>query len=649
MKRSPRRVSTHVCIPLLASLAGCGTEAPPTEPTLTEVVASVEVTAPTDGVVVSASLQMTARARDAAGRTISGKTFTWSSDDEAVARVDSAGRVTGGEPGHVTITASVDGTSGDTTLRVFLPNAAMVTIAALRDSLVVGDTVRLEAIIADSADNVIHGMLPEWSSTDQNVAHVDSTGLVTALVEGTATITARLDGVSGSVLLTIMAPDARATVSFLRSDEIFPNPERGFWTDQTARSSEFEPLDEDNLRAWRAEHRSIVRRIYTMPSFRSSDLSPQFLAQVHEDFAIARSAGVKLILRFAYNFNEPDGSESDASKPVILRHIEQLTPLLQEHVDVVDHVEAGFIGLWGEWHTSSEGLLEATVKRDILFKLLDALPSSRMVALRYPRDKQGIFETDEPLMRAEAFTGSPRARTGFHNDCFLANEHDAGTYVPYDFANSRFLPPDPGHAERQKRYLAEESRYVIQGGETCQPHPPRSDCPTALSELRQMRWRSINPVFREEVTEGWKAQGCWPEIERRLGYRFRLVEASLPTTARPGDEFRMWFTITNDGWGTPYNQRAVRVVLRHRITEEEYAIAVQADPRFWLPEEIQAVRVRAILPPDLQSGEYDVMLHLADPMPRLRGRPEYSIRLANEGIWQAHSGQNSFLSMVRIP
>ena len=48
--------------------------------------------------------------------------------------------------------------------------------------------------------------------------------------------------------------------------------------------------------------------------------------------------------------------------------------------------------------------------------------------LRYPALKQSIFGTTTPLTAAQAYDGSPMARTGHHNDCFLSSANDVGTY-----------------------------------------------------------------------------------------------------------------------------------------------------------------------------------------------------------------------------
>jgi hypothetical protein len=39
----------------------------------------------------------------------------------------------------------------------------------------------------------------------------------------------------------------------------------------------------------------------------------------------------------------------DATKAWMLRHIDQVSPLLHDNEDVIDALQAGFIGTWGEW------------------------------------------------------------------------------------------------------------------------------------------------------------------------------------------------------------------------------------------------------------------------------------------------------------
>lgn len=438
-----------------------------------------------------------------------------------------------------------------------------------------------------------------------------------------------------AVLLAIMAmglwfgASAQAvpfsTIYYDSSGDIFPNPERGF---SAYRSS---PLNVSDLQSLRNEAVSVVQRIYTIPQFVNDTLSSSFLQLVATDFQRAREGGVKLVLRFSYT-NNINGA--DAPLDTILRHIGQLEPLLQENFDVIAYMEAGFIGAWGEWYYSSNGLNNTQDRRTVLFRLLDALPMQRMVCVRTPDYKRKIFNYYLPLSPEEAFNGTRRARTGAHNDCFLASETDFGTYLSNDIRGD-------------KSFLNLDNRYVPQGGETCNPSP-YSGCSNALVDLERMRWSVLNKDYHPVVLQGWVNQGCMEEIKRRLGYRFRLLEATLPDSLRPGATFNLQFSIVNDGWASPYNPRNLEVMLRNAQTGELYFLLTGEDPRFWMAGDTAVVSVQAGIPANMPSGAYTVFLNFPDPTALLHNRPEYSIRLANQNVWEDSTGFNSLLHELTV-
>jgi uncharacterized protein YjdB len=64
------------------------------------------------------TIQLTATAYDSNNNVIPGITFTWTSSNTNRATVSSTGLVTGVNDGNVSITASAQGKSGSTTVRV---------------------------------------------------------------------------------------------------------------------------------------------------------------------------------------------------------------------------------------------------------------------------------------------------------------------------------------------------------------------------------------------------------------------------------------------------------------------------------------------------------------------------------------------------
>lgn len=436
-------------------------------------------------------------------------------------------------------------------------------------------------------------------------------------------------------LYPVFALDVVKTYSISNQD--FPNPERGFYIQGEGTS--------DNIRQARSEKNiTLFRRYFRLDEFRNTDLPKTFLDKLDAEFKTMRGAGAKMIPRFTYNFpaNWDKPENIDAPLTRVLTHIGQLQSHLRAHSDVIAFMEAGFIGAWGEWHHSSSGLDTDVAKKAVLNRLLEAMPPERMVALRYNFHKRAIYGTDEPLSPAEAHGGSPRARTGAHNDCLGASKDDWGTY---SWAGTQ--SGLDANIEKEKTFLNLDNLYVPQGGETCNPSP-YSGCAAALADLKRMRWDVLNIGYHADVLQSWQSGGCLAEVKLRLGYRFGMLRAALPDSARPGGAMRLSLTLANTGWGKAYNPRGLEAILRHSETGQRYYLPLAQDPRLWLPGDTVTVTAEAGLPVGMPEGRYAVFLHLPDTVTTLRGRPEYSIRLANEGVWETSTGYNSLSHSVTV-
>ena len=81
-------------------------------------IASVTITPSAPVIDPFGSVQLTATPRDAAGTALTGRVVTWSSADELTAFVSSTGLVVGFKSGTVLITATSEGVSASTLVRV---------------------------------------------------------------------------------------------------------------------------------------------------------------------------------------------------------------------------------------------------------------------------------------------------------------------------------------------------------------------------------------------------------------------------------------------------------------------------------------------------------------------------------------------------
>jgi YVTN family beta-propeller protein len=180
-----------------------------------QAVASIEVSPAT---VTLESLNVTqiftALAKDAKGKTIPGKSFTWSSDESAVVSINATGTATAlGDSGStpVTIRARVDDKEGTATILVSQKVVTVTVTASSTTITSLNATQQFTATIKDGNNQSMAGKPVDWSSDKPEIASVDSNGLVKAIANGSAIIKAKANGASGE--LTVLVDQAVHSIS----------------------------------------------------------------------------------------------------------------------------------------------------------------------------------------------------------------------------------------------------------------------------------------------------------------------------------------------------------------------------------------------------------------------------------------------------
>ena len=201
---------------VVALTKGCGDgdspSAPPTpEParptTVTVSPATHELTA------LGTTVQLSVEVRDQNARVMAGATVTWTSSASSMATVDASGLVTAAGNGTATITASAGSASGSAVVTVMQSVASVEVSPSVYELTALGQTVQLTAEAFDENGHAVAGAEFSWESSDAAVATVDAGGLVTAVAEGVATITASAGEASGSAVVPVMQPVASVQVS----------------------------------------------------------------------------------------------------------------------------------------------------------------------------------------------------------------------------------------------------------------------------------------------------------------------------------------------------------------------------------------------------------------------------------------------------
>ena len=181
---------------------------------VSQVQSSVELSLNSlDVTSIGDTATLTATVKDAVGSAIPGVTVTWLSSATDVATVSSAGLVTSVGDGTATIVASSGPMSATATVTVTHPSTIELSPNSLHLTSI-GDTATLTATVRDAAGTVMSGVAVSWFVTS-NMASVtvSSAGLVTAVANGTVTITATSGSVNGTAAVTVAEPAAAVTAA----------------------------------------------------------------------------------------------------------------------------------------------------------------------------------------------------------------------------------------------------------------------------------------------------------------------------------------------------------------------------------------------------------------------------------------------------
>ncbi len=411
----------------------------------------------------------------------------------------------------------------------------------------------------------------------------------------------------------------------------FTNPGRGFY-------HVADVVNENDIARYKDDGISIVFKTYDLNDFKNGEISAAFLRRMVGDFDIFRRTGVKAVIRFSYT-EKTTPPYGDAPLGIVLNHIQQLKPVLRDNKDVILVLQAGFIGAWGEWYytdyfSQSPGIITPqnwADRRTLTDSLLEMMPADRMVQVRTPYYKKHLLQMEDytPVTIEQAYSSGYIARLAHHNDCFVSSNSDVGTYKDTTV---------------EKPYLHDDTKFTIIGGETC-AQCAYSHCENALKELKRFHWTFLNRDYHTGVISDWIEEGCYPEVQKKLGYRYRMLSATANEQVKPGGTLNLTLQIINDGWANPTNPQQLNWILENTNTYERFVLKTDDDVRLWPLDDTVTLNLTAGIPDSVVAGQYTVNLQITDAEPVLAGRPEYSIRFANTDTWDSINGQNKIIEI----
>ncbi len=413
------------------------------------------------------------------------------------------------------------------------------------------------------------------------------------------------------------------TLNFTPSSELFPNPERGWIVHRYSNDM----WDIASLRG-SAEKISLMLLKVNIGAFRDADhISAAKLNEIKAALQLCRDNGIKALMRSAYSFDEvlaPDPADINR----MANHVKDMKGIYYDYKDVIIAVEMGMFGPWGEMHSSSQSTISTSfyypIKTEALKIIhaayMDALPSDRQVIVRRPFYIREIVGDVIPLNESDAYSGSAKARTGYHNDAYLSTIDESGTFA------------HGWNRQQELDYIHQMTRFTFFGAETI--GTPNGTYNNATNALLESRYQHLTYLHRDYYTPIYDAWGADTKAEftRNLGYRFALNNVNYTSQVAPGGKLEINFNISNNGFANLYNPRIVELVLENGT--QQYRTSISVNPRTWEANGVAQSFTRAFhIPYNITAGTWKVYLALPDASAALKSDARYAIRFANANTW----------------
>ena len=204
----PRRLATLL---VLGGLLSCGGDSPSAPPPPRATSISLSPSSITMD-AIGASQQLTATVLNQFGGTMQGASVTWSVANQTIATVSATGLVTSVANGSTSVTATSGSLTGTATVSVQQVAASVVLDSNELTLSSLGETAQLTAQVLDRLGVPLPTATVTWASSDEAVTTVSATGLVTAVANGSADVSASLGEVSSSAAVTVAQAVAVITI-----------------------------------------------------------------------------------------------------------------------------------------------------------------------------------------------------------------------------------------------------------------------------------------------------------------------------------------------------------------------------------------------------------------------------------------------------
>ena len=372
---------------------------------------------------------------------------------------------------------------------------------------------------------------------------------------------------------------------FHESDRVLLNPNRGFYHMHGFVISDEETDYRENLayRYCRDTETALTMMEINLQNYRSGDISQAGLDNIERLLDTLERTDKQWILRVLYDWDGVNEQVEPEKLEIILRHMEQIGPLLKEHRASIFTLQGLFIGNWGEMNGTK--FLETSDLQALAQQLAAVTDGSTFLSVRMPAQWRKITQLAD-VENVSRGDGSMASRLGLFNDGMLGSWSDYGTYGDQSYATHGAFTY--WNRAEELAFQDELCKLVPIGGEVMVDNE-YNDLENAIHDMKLMHVTYINRDFDMNVLNKWadsvySGEDCFDGmdglnyIERHLGYRLLIHDVKMEYGLNE-DSLSVDVSLQNVGFAPVYREARVWVRLYDPVENKLNSYELDQDIR----------------------------------------------------------------------
>lgn len=264
-----------------------------------------------------------------------------------------------------------------------------------------------------------------------------------------------------------------------------------------------------------------------LQNYANGDISEKGLENIDELFQALQKQGKHYIVRFLYDWNGKSYDTEPQSIDTILKHMQQLKPILHTYKDEIYTLQGLFVGDCGEMHGSR--YTDTDSMKKLFTQFVSVKDETTFMAVRTPQQWRNLGDTDAWE------SGKTISSLGLFNDGMLGSVYDYGTYGDQTKTEGGIL--ERWTREEELQFQNALCKNVPNGGEVIVDNK-YNDFDNALADLKTMHVTYLNRDYDANVLNKWadttvSTGDCYDGMdglsymERHMGYRLLIKNVKM--------------------------------------------------------------------------------------------------------------------------